>query len=351
MAGERKLWLDFGKGCSMVLVLLFHCEMYSPFGDTSLSSLFTLFRMPFFFFLSGFLFTADPQHFSLRRKLKQILRGIVWTYLLFATAITIPKYLISGEPLSEGFENLLLGYASWFVVALGGSQVLFALLLRWCKRKWVYVLFMIASLLLGWGEKALGMGRLPYCFDSTLVVNFYFGLGMFYRWNETRVNKRLKDSWSNLVLLAVVFFVLTWFDRCYLHTCEALFNVLDFTNFPLAVAYSLIGIAMMTIFSKKFCQPRWIRFVGRNSLVFYYLNGGIAHAMVVLLSAVGLTALFQQAAYPSAMRYVFLFFLLLCVALTISLIAWAIRRYAPLLIGDKESFNRMAVRLGLSIRF
>lgn len=54
--------------------------MYSPLGDTQLSSLFTLFRMPFFFFLSGYLFTADPLHFSLRRKLKQILRGIVWTY-------------------------------------------------------------------------------------------------------------------------------------------------------------------------------------------------------------------------------------------------------------------------------
>lgn len=344
MIAQRKAWLDFGKGCSMLMVVLFHCEAYLPLESTSVSDLFMLFFMPFFFFLSGYLFTADPLQFSLRRKLKQILRGIVWTYLLFTTAITIPKYIISGEPMTEGFLNILLGRASWFIVALGGSQMMFAVLVRYCKDRRAYALFMFASLLAGWVMKCMGWMWLPYCLDSTLVVNFYFGLGMFYRWNEQRVECIVAPCWRNFVVLATLFYTLQWLDGRWLHTCEALFNISDHTNFPLAVAYSLVGIAMMTIFSKKLCQPRAVRFVGRNSLVFYYLNGGVIRAMVFVLNSLGLTALFQGA---PTLRYVFLLLLVCCSVAALSLVAVVIRRHAPLLIGDKESFHRWGSRLGI----
>lgn len=96
---KRKKWVDFGKGISIFLVLLFHSEEYYSNGDFSLSFIFSFFRMPFFFFISGYLFTSDYKNFSIRRKLKQIFRGIVWTYLIFTSIIVIPKCISNGVPI------------------------------------------------------------------------------------------------------------------------------------------------------------------------------------------------------------------------------------------------------------
>ena len=44
----RKEWVDLGKGISILLVVLFHCEEYLPIVDTGTKEIFSFFRMPFF---------------------------------------------------------------------------------------------------------------------------------------------------------------------------------------------------------------------------------------------------------------------------------------------------------------
>lgn len=102
----KKAWVDLGKGISILLVVLFHCEEYLPIVDTGTAGPFSFFRMPFFFFLSGYIFVSDYTQFSLRRKLKQILRGIVWTYLIFALILVVPKSLSNGYPVADGLKMI-----------------------------------------------------------------------------------------------------------------------------------------------------------------------------------------------------------------------------------------------------
>lgn len=59
----RKEWVDLGKGISILLVVLFHCEEYLPIVDTGTKRYF-LFQNAFFFFLSGYVFTSDYREFS-----------------------------------------------------------------------------------------------------------------------------------------------------------------------------------------------------------------------------------------------------------------------------------------------
>lgn len=99
---KRKQWVDFGKGISMFLIVLGHSEAYYPITDDGFSHLFVCFGMPFFFFLSGYLFTSDYLRFSFRRKLLQILRSIVWAYLAFTLILFVPKCISNGMPLTEG---------------------------------------------------------------------------------------------------------------------------------------------------------------------------------------------------------------------------------------------------------
>lgn len=346
--GERKAWLDAGKGISMLLVLLFHSEMYLPTG-LECSPLFTLFRMPFFFFLSGYLFTSDYLHFSLRKKLKQILRGIVWTYLLFASVILFPKSILNEDTLGDAAIGLLLGHASWFVVALGGSQVMFAFLMRYTKRKLAYALFMLLSLCAAYAVKAVYPYSLPYCLDCTLVVNFFFGLGIFYRWHEADVHRYVAINKRNAAAAVILFFALTRLDDLFIHSNHQLFNTEAFVHFPLSIAYACIGVAMMTLVVRAIHFPQFVQTVGKNSLVFYYLNGGTTRGITVVLGAAGITEYIDRV--PSPLSYLFNLLLAAFVAVVITYVALAIRKYFPLAIGDKQAFNRLSKRWGLGVEF
>ena len=89
----RKEWVDLGKGISILLVVLFHCEEYLPIVDTGTKEIFSFFRMPFFFFLSGYVFTSDYREFSFGKnkisiaiieatKNKRIVNEKIHSYLL-----------------------------------------------------------------------------------------------------------------------------------------------------------------------------------------------------------------------------------------------------------------------------
>lgn len=339
----RKGWVDFGKGVSMFLVILYHSESYYPMNDAAYSNLFAFFRMPFFFFLSGYLFTSDYHHFSFRKKMLQIFRGIVWTYLIFTTFIWIPKSIEGGVPILQGLKEILLGWASWFVVALGGAQLLFAITLRKTKNLYLIGLFVLVSLVLGYYTGQLG--RLPFQLDKTLLVVFFFGLGFFYRLYEHKLIY-LNGNIKSTLVFAMLYFVSYWIDTLFLHTVTNIFGTTSYTNFPLYILYALIGISMMICFCKLMPvnKLKWICFIGVNSLVFYYLNGGVIKTLGFMYHKVGLHWLENSG-------YIEILFMAITASFVIALIVKVIKRYAPIIIGDKKAFNVLARKLNLDIQF
>ena len=175
----RKEWVDLGKGISILLVVLFHCEEYLPIVDTGTKEIFSFFRMPFFFFLSGYVFTSDYREFSFGKKLKQIFRGIVWTYLIISTIIVVPKYLSNSEPVIYGFKSILLGWATWFVVSLGVAQLIFASVLNATKNLKYIGLFLFLSVGIGIFIKSITSEILPYQLDKVFFLVFFFGMEFF----------------------------------------------------------------------------------------------------------------------------------------------------------------------------
>lgn len=341
----RKAWVDLGKGISMLMVVLFHCETYNPAGPEGCSALFAFFRMPFFFFLSGYVFTRNYRAFSLRAKMKQIARGLVWTYLVFTSIILIPKALMNGSPIAEGVWLILTGRASWFVVSLGGAQVLFAFLLRFTQKLPAVLAFMCGSLCAGYVVKALHPDMLPFCFDCTLLVVFFFGLGFFYRIYEDRISNLLPASWPFLALATLLYFGAILADARFFHTPPYLFGVSEYQNFPLYILYALLGIVMMTLLTKLLPGPGVLGFIGRNSLVFYYLNGGTARIAYALGEKTGL---YRAAAGPAAAGTAAA---MLISCLCLSAAAILIKRYCPILAGDRQAFNRLMRKLNWKIEF
>ena len=329
----------------MLLVVLFHCEVYNPTNTPGCSHLFAFFRMPFFFFLSGYLFTKNRHEFSLKNKLKQIFRGLIWTYLIFTSISLIPKTIAYGNSLSDGIWLILTGKASWFVVALGGAQILFALLLRITKNVLHILIFMFLSLGAGYIVKLQHLTTLPFCFDSTLLVIFFFGLGFLYRIYEQQASRLIPISFKNLAGLTAFYFTAITVDAHFWGTPAYLFNTTSYHNFPLHILYAITGIGMMLLFVRTVPCPKILSFIGRNSLIFYYLNGGSTKIIYTISQKVGI----HQNCIHLPLYGTIAVFLMSCVCLSITSVF--IRRYCPILTGDKDAFNRLMQRLKLNINF
>lgn len=60
---ERINWIDWAKAISILLVVMGH----SNYSCGAVGNLIFLFHMPFFFFLSGYLFNANKSVYSITR--------------------------------------------------------------------------------------------------------------------------------------------------------------------------------------------------------------------------------------------------------------------------------------------
>lgn len=332
----HKDWIDFGKGISMLFVFIFHAETHVGTGD-GWSFLFSAFRMPFFFFLSGYLYTSNLLQFSGVRKLKQISRGIVVPYLIFTFALMPLKIVFQGWSFEKAVTEILLGWASWFVVALGMAQLIFIVILHFTKSPAKIFLSSVVSIAAGYVIMRLHPQNLPYCFNNALFVVFFFGLGLLYRLYEPKF-----ESWisrRSFAMIAIPYFILTFIDSRTVET-HGYIGLNQYNNFCLYLVYAVVGIFMMLCFCKSFPTVKALNYIGRNSLIFYYLNGAVLTLLAIAVRTAGVNV-----TYPV---------ILLCALLACGIIipvSMFINRYLPIMTGKKDAFNRISRKLHLNIEW
>lgn len=334
----RKEWIDFGKGISILLVVLYHVEMIAfrlddgniVIFDTGTTVIFSYFRMPFFFFLSGYVFTSDYMRFCLSRKLRQLLRGIVWTYLIFTLLTTVPRHIMDGTPVTEVLKSIMLGYEKWFVVALGVAQLLVALLLSRTKKLRLIAAFMILSVFIGIAIKRTFGSYLPFHIDKVFFVVFFFLAGFFYRIYEERFRKL--TSWGGVAFAVALYAALMVVEECVIGgtTANPFWNG-RLHGVWMYMLYSITGVVMMVALSKKLYNRRMhlICYIGSNSIVLFYLN----------VSVIRLWSKFLPAGDTMAYNAALFVLLFLLSTATLFVAIRLIRRYCPILVGDKNSFN------------
>ena len=182
--GERIKWIDYGKAIAIFLVVLGHSGLYQPLHIARY-----MFGMPFFFFVSGYLFSFEkyPSYESfLMRRVKSIIVPYLFfnfvTYFFWllvarnygddAVAGVVPWYV----PLKGIFlgypEYLLNDVPLWFFVCLFVVENLFYAYGKLIGKKW----FVIWILVSGW-IMAEVVPQLPYCINAAFVglIFYYFG--------------------------------------------------------------------------------------------------------------------------------------------------------------------------------
>lgn len=204
---ERIVWLDYGKVIAIYLVVLAHTALCRP-----AEGFIYTFHMPFFFFMSGYLFNYAkyPSYIAFaKRRFRQLLVPYVVmnmiTYLLW---LLVLKNVGSDAGEDVGALSPLMAAITvnatemvhdvplWFLAALFLVENLYYLLYRNVRyRVTVSVLLLLLAVL----NNMYNTVRLPFCIDISLVALLFYRLG-----NVMRERGDVLFKWYLFVLSAVV---------------------------------------------------------------------------------------------------------------------------------------------------
>ncbi|MCI6160381.1 MAG: acyltransferase [Prevotella sp.] len=324
---ERKLWIDTIRGIGMLAVIFLHTQIY--YMGYEFPKGFSQNRMTLFFVVSGYFFFRSG-NIDFRHKLRSMLKGIVIPYFLFMGVLQPVKALYYGDYGSMGnvFLDILLGKASWFVVALAGAELLFMLILFISKKKqWAMALcatlcLVISALL----ERHHLFPHNYWHFKNSLTAVFFLYLGYFYHSRESFF-KRFEHRYTLLYisLLSAILVVLKYIAYQYGWYNYMMTN--DMGNYPMFVADSIVGNLLLITLCKHIPRIRIFTYTGSHSLVYYFFCGAVPVAITALFNKF----IFEYGGHPYRLFLVFAIVFMVETAIT-----WAVYQYIPWSIGKKS---------------
>lgn len=289
VTGERLQWLDAMRGFTMILVVMYHVAHIS-FGTTdkysSCQPFLVLFRMPLFFFVSGFLAgklltlkdrisSSMLRSLTLKKMKVQIIPTIV--FLCIFTALCRRHFL---DTLCDELVSPTKG-GYWFTWVLLHMFVIYYLARYAGGKIVVYVLFLV-SVILGAliymppVMKWLNSGVREFLDWSSLIQTIhylqYFLFGAIIRCHWQNVQRLLDNRWFPVVLLTVAF--VSTADTLVWHNLKFMWR-----NLPMTIAaYSLLLTVVMFFrhyqgwFVKERVVGRSLQYIGIRTLDIYLLH-------------------------------------------------------------------------------
>lgn len=279
---RRIEYIDAMRGFTMFLVVLGHCAFYCMGGvadDNVYLDIFQSFRMPLFFFVSGFVFykgnriwqRKDLAEFFIKKIKVQILSPLLFLGIyLYLNDISLQSALF--DPFKSGY---------WFTFALFEYFCLFILIdtvlqhLK-CTDPVRTIVFLLISAVIMVVTNNRILVFLPNRSILDLIsfpqMSFflYFVIGSLVRKYFVEF-ERLLDTTNLLTICVITFFTLIVFEKYTNYV-----GVNYFTSILKAIAGILIVFAFFrknaTIFSGETTTGRVLQFIGRRTLDIYLIH-------------------------------------------------------------------------------
>ncbi|MBO6250714.1 MAG: acyltransferase family protein, partial [Muribaculaceae bacterium] len=314
---------DLLKGIGILLVILGHIHIPS---DLFCSLIYGV-HMPLFFFVSGWFFRKRPIGEHLLHSLRQLL--IPWAF--FSMVLLVTHWIINSvgmgnpvEALKNTFSKIdFLNEKCW---------VLYRVIWFFIGMFWVRLFYMISSYFLNGRLSGLisallfGLGMiLQYChievplfIDSACTTVIFYHLGSYL----SRKQWFSSINWQKGLVAAIAYVVIIFVWTPYTDLFQNIYAV-----YMLPVTFA--GITAL------YCACRWmshqqgiaadiLEYIGRNSIIIFGLHGAILELLDIVLTKV---------ACPTVASFFIRFIVLVSLSL---LIGSAIKRYCPVLIGQKN---------------
>lgn len=321
---KRLGWIDTARGLAMLAIYHFHTEVYYTGEIVTDYDMYVENALSCFFFISGYLFYREGAQFDLRRKLKSILKSIVIPYFIFTAAIAFPKDFVHGYgvPPMEILLSILKGQASWFVTALAVAETVFALMMALPQKYSRVILPSVcaATYVMAYN---IDIGFNPvWNINSAMVSMIFLYAGYMFHTVEKHIGNRVK--W--LLLLLPPFAALKWYEH--VNDITLIFNVPEMVTSPaIFLADNLMSCLLITTAARYLDVSRFIRFVGANSLIWYFLAGGVPLLTTMALTRLGM---------PYDGNHLLVFFAMAIECCITSAATIIIMKYAPFVVGKKR---------------
>lgn len=208
---NRISWLDYGKGLSMLIIILFHTDMYYV-GESSflVDLLFYHTSIAFFFFASGY--TTKIESFNFKNSITYIIRRLLIPYFIFTTIIYVPKYLLRGWDIDvfTMLYEIFGGLASWFVASLVVSRLLLSIILKFTRKTSLITICSMVLSVLGFMMTQYLESPIFWYANYGFISMFYISLGIIFRKQENIFNYKINYQ---AIISTVLYFILVLIDR------------------------------------------------------------------------------------------------------------------------------------------
>lgn len=305
MSSKRIEWLDTAKGAGMLLVILGHAL---PYGGIICNLIFA-FHMPLFFILSGIVYKDKPLKDVALKRIKTLLLPYI-LFVLLGTLITV----LTGTLEIKGLvQDLYYGnpehiYVSsvWFLVAMYGVNIAFALIRKIGKAAIQYVIIIgIFALGLIYGylfyHKVLSF-RLPLDFDVVPVALGFFALGYYIKSWVIEQSEKIRTMNSLQFIGAFSLLVIVFLGSAIINGTVNLHGI-SYHIQPLFFISALAGSSLIILVCVKLDGMKITKpfiYIGKNTI---YLLG--AQAIGIRFSVAIINRIFNKEFALYGLPYVY----------------------------------------------
>lgn len=268
-------WINTGRGLCLLCVYVAHCNFYYLSIDSPIYFVYKPIYLSFLFFISGFLLFKDLDNFPFKRKISSITNKLLWPIIIFPSIIWIPKMLAHGNEVSlKAFLiDIFGGTAVWFISSLIIAQILSLFLIYFFKKKIHLMLFIsIFTMLSGFYLATIHPTPFPWYYKSGLVALFFLVLGGLFRQYYDKFKCII--SHKSLIISGILYFGVMLINYYTIRYQQAIMSV-TYDNIPLGLFNNLLGIFFMIQLCHFLPEIKWLQYIGKNSIVFYFFAGGV----------------------------------------------------------------------------
>lgn len=313
MTNNRIEWIDIAKGITIYLMVIGHTSIPHCISDFIWS-----FHMPFFFMISGLMFTPSKAD-NYKRYLERKAKTMIIPYLFFLLCNMWYLWIWGMEiPLSMFTIGDKVG-AYWFLQVLFPVVLINALTIKYAKKKWIYLVCCILLSLVSYTLYKLNI-HLPYRLEVIGIASLYYGIGYIL---SSYIRKWEVPYYITFIIITIVFVAAQFLPRLDLN-----YNIMGW--YIPNIALACLGSIMIMLIAKKLSnwQPnniikRILLWMGGNSIIIMGLSQPINMSLKYTLNYFAL---------PHSISFCIQHILLWLFLFAISYI---LTQYTPILIGKK----------------
>lgn len=268
-------WINTGKALCMIFVYIAHGNFYYLNLSSPIHYVYKPIYLSLFFFISGFLLFQSLESFPFKKKLLGVVNKLFWPVILFPSIIWLPKTLAHGNELNFAtyFSDIFGGTTTWFVSALIVAQLVCIGLIFLFKNR-LYLMLLATAVLMfsAFYLRTIDHTPFPWYYKSGMIASFFLVLGGITR----KYYDKLKSiiSVPALIVSGVLYIGLMVYNYYNWGLRQAIMDA-SYDNIALGLFNNLLGIFFMIQLCHYIPKIKWLQYIGKNSIVFYFFGGGV----------------------------------------------------------------------------